>query len=224
MTKHESFKRRIRERMTKTGERYGAARRSLIEASEGRSRTWVSEPEMSDESIQEGTGRGWDEWCEIIDAWRAAADSHDGYTSEWDHRATAIRLRSELGVKPWWSQGVTVGYERITGIRLPGQMPDGTFTANKSKTITLDASLLRELLIDDTQRDDLFPGFETVLRSRATSKVQRVAIGPGVAQIGIDDRGDGRIKVTVQHEKLPSADDVAEWKHYWSDWLEALDG
>ena len=30
MTKHESFKRRVRERMEKTGERYGAARRALL--------------------------------------------------------------------------------------------------------------------------------------------------------------------------------------------------
>jgi hypothetical protein len=31
MTRQESFKRRIRARMEKTGEKYGAARRSLIE-------------------------------------------------------------------------------------------------------------------------------------------------------------------------------------------------
>lgn len=29
MTTHESFKRRVRERMEKTGERYGAARRAV---------------------------------------------------------------------------------------------------------------------------------------------------------------------------------------------------
>ncbi len=59
MTTHASFKRRIRARMEKTGERYGAARRTLLEpASAQRSRVWVSEPEHSDKAILAATGRG----------------------------------------------------------------------------------------------------------------------------------------------------------------------
>lgn len=225
MTKQESFKRRIRERMAKTGERYGAARRSLLEAASVRSRRWISEPEVSDDSVRAATGRGWDQWCDLIDDWRSADNrSEQSALAPWDHKATAARLRSELDVDLWWCQGVTVGYERITGLRLPGQMADGTFTANKSKTITVDAAILKAMLAHDDDRADLFPGLETTLRSKPTSKVQRIQIGPGVAQIGIEDRGDGRAKVVVQHEKLPSADDVPEWKHYWSDWLDALDG
>ena len=80
MTKQESFKRRVRDRMAKTGERYGAARRMLLTGGDpaaahtaGRSaqlvaRPRASEPEMSDAAIQAGTGRTWDEWCNLIDA------------------------------------------------------------------------------------------------------------------------------------------------------------
>ena len=43
-----SFKRRVRARMAKTGERYGAARRVLIEqATDGRRRTWAADPEFA---------------------------------------------------------------------------------------------------------------------------------------------------------------------------------
>ena len=68
MTKHESFKRRVRERMEKTGERYGAARRVLLgglspdtdigvtSGVTGR-RVRVSEPEVDDASILRATGR-----------------------------------------------------------------------------------------------------------------------------------------------------------------------
>ncbi|WP_402371628.1 hypothetical protein [Isoptericola rhizosphaerae] len=59
MTSHESFKRRVRERMSRTGERYAAARRSLLpepppsgEVGPG----WVSRPEVSDATIKENTG------------------------------------------------------------------------------------------------------------------------------------------------------------------------
>ena len=54
MTKNESFKQRIRQRMATTGERYTAARRSLLDNSgtRPRRRVWVSEPEFSDAVIR----------------------------------------------------------------------------------------------------------------------------------------------------------------------------
>ncbi len=215
MTKNESFKQRIRGRMAATGERYTAARRSLIEqASTNRRRTWVSEPEMSDDAIRENTGRGWDDWCDLIDAWPNHVDGHT---------AIATHVREELGLDGWWSQGVTVGYERITGLRLPHQRPGGTFTADKSKTIAIDADRLRAMLLDDDDRDDLFGGEETELRSKPASKVLRIRIGPGVALIATEPKPDGRTKVTIAHERLPRLDDVAEWKFFWNEWLDALD-
>ena len=82
------------------------------------------------------------------------------------------------------------------------------------------------MLRDDARRPDLFPGKSTELRSKPGSKTVRVAIGPGVANIGIDNgsapRSDGRVKVTVAHEKLPALEDVEPWKAYWSQWLGAI--
>lgn len=216
MTKNESFKRRIRARMATTGERYVEARRVLIEQSESVSstRTWVAPPEMSDPAIQSGTGRGWDEWCDLIDRFPGHSDGHT---------AIARYVREDLGVDAWWAQGVTVGYERITGLRLPHQMADGTFTANKSKTVTVDVDELRRLLLDDDGRAHLFPSVPTELRSRPTAKALRMAVGPGSATVSIDDRGHGRAKITIQHERLPTFDDVEEWKFYWGEWLDAID-
>ena len=45
-----------------------------------------------------------------------------------------------------------------------------------------------------------------------------------MALIGVEDTGDGRAKVTVAHEKLATYDEVAAWKFWWGEWLEALDG
>ena len=222
MTKQESFKRRIRERMAKTGERYAAARRVLLEqaAAENRTRTWQSEPEMSDDAIRKGTGRGWDEWCDLLDK------RPDGLVG---HTAIATHVRDDLKVDAWWSQAVTGGYERITGLRLPYERPDGTFTCSKSKTVVFAADDLRAMLLDDNARDALFPGITTSLRSRPDANAVRIGVGPGVAQFGItpvEAASDGRprSKVVVQHEKLPTYELVEEWKFYWGDWLSAIDG
>lgn len=215
MTKNENFKQRIRERMAKTGERYTAARRSLIDQTPSlRHRVWVSDPEFTDDVIRTNTGRGWDEWCDIIDA---------GPGRSAGHTAIATFIREDLGVDAWWAQAVTVSYERITGLRLPNQRADGTFAADKTKTISFDAERLRAMLLDDEDRADLFGGEETELRSKPTSKSLRIRIGPGVALFAIEAKADGRTKVTVSHERLPEVADVSEWKFYWSEWLTALD-
>lgn len=217
MTTHESFKKRVRERMARTGERYTTARRALLARSASApagGRTWVSEPEMSEEAITGGTGHGWDHWCDLIDSWSI---------EPWDHAAAARRVDEEHASGGWWAQAVVVSYERITGRRLPNQMADGTFTANKSKTVAADADKLRELLLDAEHRQDLFPGERTELRSKPTSKAIRLGLDPGVASISLDPRPDGRTKVVVQHEKLPAHDDVERWKFWWDEWLVAVD-
>ena len=168
---------------------------------------------MADDTLREATGRGWDEWCDIIDAWpgHPTAIPPSPPTSA---MSTAWRM-----VGP----DRDGRYERITGLRLPYQQPDGTFSAGKSRTVTADAGLIREMLLDDEDRADLFPSLETELRS-TTSKVLHIGIGPGTAQIALDPQDEGRVKITVAHDKLPTAEAVEEWKGYWSDWLEAVDG
>jgi hypothetical protein len=220
MTSQESFKRRIRERMTKTGERYAAARKVLLDQAtarqQGRSRQWVSEPETSDDAVREATGKSYDEWCDIIEAWGAAGGDPT------DHPAVAAHLQSDLNLSGWWAQSITVGYERITGLRLPYQRADGTFAVSKTKTVAIDADVLRKMLLDDSHRADLFPRKSTELRSKPTTKALRIGIGPGVAVFDINDSGDDRSTVTVRHEKLPTYDNVEEWRFYWNDWLDAV--
>jgi hypothetical protein len=219
MTAQESFKQRVRARMEHTGERYAAARRQLLAQAErrtGRSpRTWASMPEQSDESVRIHTGRSWDAWCDVIDDWPER---------DLGHGPIAARLLAEFDITGWWAHGVTVGYERITGRRVPYQVADGTFTAGRSKTVPIAPDELKAALLDDAGRVALFPGEHTELRSKPTSKVVRLRIGPGTAQIAIEPASGGRSKVSVAHEKLPTVGVVEEWRFYWAEWLEALDG
>lgn len=215
MTSNESFKRRIRERMARTGEKYGAARRVLLEQATTRdAHAWASDPGHSETVIRENTGRGWEQWRELIDAWPGHEDGH---------AAVATWLQEEHGVPGWWAQGVTVGWERITGRRLRHQMADGTFTANRSATITTDVDVLGEMLRDADGRADLFPGLDPELRSRPASKNVRLGVTSGVVEIAITSKDDRRATVHISHTKLASPDEVAHWKAFWTEWLETLD-
>lgn len=218
MTKHENFKKRVRARMAKTGERYGAARRSLVDDTDDdvgdATRHWVNEPEFTDDVIREHTGRGWDEWRDLIESWPGHRDGHT---------AVAAYITGEYGLNSWWSQAVTVSWERISGRRVVNQRADGTFEASKTRTVRIDHALLRAALYDDEGRADLFPGLATEMRSKPTTKVPRVAFAEGVALFTLTSLDDGRVRVNVSHGKLSSPDVVEHWKAYWAEWLTALE-
>ena len=172
---------------------------------------WVSAPDAPDEKVRAATGKGWDEWRAIIDAWNGR---------EKGHTAIAAWLVDEHGVDGWWAQSVTVGYERITGMRLKGQMPDGTFTVGTTRTAAVDAAQLREELLDDERRAKLFPGLDTELRSKPTSKNVRLRMGDaGSAELSFTPKADGRTTIVVQHGKLPSPEAMEAWKSFWAEWI-----
>ncbi|WP_277213735.1 DUF4287 domain-containing protein [Isoptericola croceus] len=223
MTSHESFKRRVRERMSRTGERYAAARRALLPAPPPSDAApgWVSRPEASDATIKKNTGHGWDEWVSIID---------DGPGRSAGHTEIAAWVAEHHDVSGWWAQSVTVGYERITGIRLPGQMPDGTFTVSRSRTLDVDPETVRALLLDDGDRAALVPGLTLTLRSRPGVKQPRFSVAEvgaqdpaehGVLMVSTDPVGQ-RTRMTLTHERLASPAAAEHWRGYWGEWLAAL--
>ncbi len=248
MTKQESFKRSIRDRMAKTGEKYGAARRALLPGDDASTpqRTealpWVEQPETSDEAVRDGTGRSWDEWCQLIDEWPERTQGH---------AAMAARMGREHLDNGWWAQTVIVGYERIRGLRIKYGRADGTFAGSATRTLaartlgtsTIDgpdterAGQLRAVLLDAASQAEIVSGafrrpprpvkagLVVEQRSKPTSKAVRWAINPdqGSPQFTVEARPDGRVRVSIQHQQLPSTEAVESWKEFWSDWLASLE-
>ena len=83
---------------------------------------------VADESMVRATGRSHAEWFAILDAWGAT-----------DHTHTEIArwLGEAQGVRPWWTQSVTVAYERARGMRARHQMADG-FSVSVTRTVAVD--------------------------------------------------------------------------------------
>ena len=227
MTEHKSFKRKVRTRMSKTGERYGAARRVLLQQGSAPApapEPWVGQPlrsghagqpELSDEAISQATGRDWAQWCAVLDAWGAMTRSHT---------EIARHVNETYEIPGWWAQSVAVGYERIRGLRAKYQRQDGTFVASASKTLAVDIAELWEAVSDETRRAAWLAGTETRQRAATPPKVIRfdwLADGSRVA-LYLTPKGEGRSLLAVEHAKLPDAESVAASKAFWKGRLGAL--
>lgn len=218
MTKNSNFKQLVRTRMLKTGERYAAARKALLNQTQrnttGTARVWIAQLDLSDESVITKTGKSLNEWCDIIEAWSG---------DQTDHTAVATYLRDEIGIDSWWAQGITVSFERITGKRLPYQQKDGTFTASKSRVLPMPEHELRQLFLSDEERDNLFPEQHTELLSKPDAKNLKLKLELGTAILWMEAQKNGKTKITVSHEKLPTFDDVEQCKFYWDELLGAIE-
>src|SRR5512141_590280 len=113
--------------MQKTGESYTAARHQLLAKKETPNPDYAARAGMSDASVRSATGRGWAEWVALLDSAAAASKPH----------RDIVRHAAGPSVTSWWSQMVTVGYERIRGLRERGQRRGGSYEAGKSRTFAV---------------------------------------------------------------------------------------
>jgi hypothetical protein len=215
MTKQRTFKRRVRERMAKTGESYTAARRMLI-ANGDRPESAVVEfkPPVADERMIEATGRGWQAWFEILDGWNAT--SHD-------HTEIARWLMDEHDVPGWYSQSLTVGYEQARGLRAPGQRPDG-FAVGATRTVAVPVERLFDAFTDEALRERWLPGADLRVRTATAPRTARYDWEDGSTRVivGFDAAGDAKSRIALSHERLPDADTAEEMKSWWRERLTEL--
>jgi hypothetical protein len=219
VTENKSLKRRVRTRMTKTGERYTAARRQLLEKAPARPTGGPTAPEKPatsepNEPLHGPTDRTWSQWVAVLDEWGARDKTHTEI-ARWLYR--------DLGVDGWWSQDITVRYERHIGRRVVGQR-GSTFSATGTKTINVAADVARAAWVDARQRAKWLPGVELRQRPNRAPIVARFDVkdGEGRVVVSFDPRGAGKVSVAIEHEKLPNARAAARWTALWRERLKVL--
>ena len=236
MTTQKDFKRLVRGRMQKTGESYTSARATLLKGSKriahaegnGASVT-VAEPQpalkgpapadfskiagMSDEKIKEKTGCTWERWVWALDAVNAQA---------WPHGEIAEYVREKYKVPSWWTQAVTVGYERIRGLREKGQRRTGKWEASKSKTIDAAAGTVFKAFKQAKPRTAWLPN-RVVVRTAVPNKSVRLTWEDGTSvEVYLTPKGRSKSVVAVQHTKLESRAAVDRLKAFWAQRLDVL--
>jgi hypothetical protein len=232
------FKQRVRTRMTKTGESYTAARhqllRKVIEPEPPQPEATAPEaaaPEtpaanvavegipddallVADEAMLRATGKRHAEWFALLDAWGATDHSHTEI-ARW--------LAESQGTPGWWTQNITVAYERARGMRARHQMRDG-FSVSATRTVAAAPEAALAAFTSVSVRDRWLPG--APLRPRPTRAALTVRFDwsdpPSRVVVTLVPKGVDKVVIGVAHEQLPDAESGERLKTAWRGWLGAL--
>jgi len=231
MPTNKDFKRVVRARMKKTGESYTTARTHVASQPPPRARavretakasnTATASPVdyarlagRSDAVLKAKTGCTWEKWVKALD--------HHG-AQQMSHGEIAKLVHEKYKVPSWWTQTVTVGYERIRGLRAIGQQRDGSYEATKSRTFDAPLSELYQAFADKDIRRRWFPEATFTVRSSTPGKRMRIVReDKSVVQVEFNAKGAAKSQVAIQHGKLPDKDASTKMKAFWSERLDAL--
>jgi len=221
MPTNKDFKRLVRARMRKTGESYTTARAHLLAKKQVTTQQAPTPAYaklagmMSDAALKAKTGCTWERWVRALDRVQAHT---------WPHRRIAEYVHETYKVPGWWSQTVTVGYERIKGLRAIGQRRDGGFEATKSKTFAASVSRLYRAWSDAGARARWLPAVDLTVRTATRDKSMRITWPDMTSvQVGFAARSGAKSQVQVQHAKLPDRQASTRMKQFWAERLGALE-
>jgi len=220
MPRNKDLKRIIRNRMKKTGESYTAARAHIVSSDKlqqppARTSDLAERAGKSDDTIAAKTGRTWRAWVRLLDAEGAASLKH---------RDIAALVHDKHGVDNWWSQMVTLGYERIKGLREEGQQLSGEYAANKSKTFRVHVKVLFDAWHDAATRRKWMNGVAATVRTATKPKALRLQWPDGtVVLVWFEAKGPAKSAVALMHTKLGDKRSLDAAKQAWGDRLDALD-
>lgn len=194
----------------------------------------------SPEAILKATGRPWEHWLQVLDAFDVKANGH---------KAAARHLQDLHGVALWWSQTLTVRYEQERGLRLPGQRSSGSFTINVSRTVaasperafqawasaegwngwfTQEAALDFQVGGAYSNADRDAGMFTRIIEPggppRSMGEVARIEFTwenakhcPGSkVTVQFLDKGEGKTSVAIEHRNLPDAKGCEDMKTGWT--------
>ena len=193
---------------------------------------------MSDEAVKRATGKEWREWFAILDKAGAKKmqhrdiaqwvfDNHLGKKATERERGSTEANRPNVGTTNvatsggWWSQMVTVEYERARGIRKVNENATG-FLVAVHKTVELSLPRLEK-------------EWEKILTSKvvAKRKLQRIPsktkrrmlryrADVGGVVVSLDERGGEKSRIMVEAIKLPNTSAVERERAFWKEALRSL--
>src|SRR5262249_50214960 len=146
---------------------------------------------MSDEALKKATGCNWERWVNALDGAKAFQMSH---------RDIAEYIAKKYKTSGWWAQMVTVGYERIHGLREVGQKRSGDYEISKSKTIAVPLQNIYAAFSSPRSRARWLAGVKLTVRGATPQKRMRLRWGDDTrVEIGFATRGKAKSQVAVQH-------------------------
>lgn len=170
-------------------------------------------PAMSDAVARLKTGKSWAQWFAVLDRAGAA-----GLT----HRVIARMLSEQFDVGPWWSQMVTVEYERSRGLRQKYQTVTG-YSVSVSKTIGCGLPALYAATAEARLRRRWIPEGFFKISSRTENKYLRGSWNDARIEMGFIGKGAARSQISAQIGKLAKKSEVEPARTVWKDALVRLE-
>jgi hypothetical protein len=170
---------------------------------------------VADEALQRATGKDWDDWFRILDA-----RGLEGFS----HTVTAAWVAQEHGIDGWWAQQITVGFERVRGLRRVHETADG-FEVSVSKTFRHGVHPVWTAFADDDAR--IAWQVPPVLQKRTAVEDKSIRFDHGNDRsrvlILLTQKSPEKTTVTLTHERMSGPDDVERMRAFWRAQLTALE-
>jgi uncharacterized protein YndB with AHSA1/START domain len=190
---------------------------------------------ISDDAVIKRTGKDLKHWFKVIDKFNCKKNGH---------KATAKYLNEKHDVDGWYSQMLTVEYERENGLRDIHEKTTG-YAVSASRTINAPVEDVYDAWAKPSKLNKWFTtGAKQTFREggkysnndkdkgefRKIVKNKRIRFTwenekhcPGtIVQVSFDKKGKDKTTITVQHEKLPDRKGRDDMKTGWSWAMDSL--
>lgn len=159
----------------------------------------------SDEAVKAATGKNWAEWFTILD---------DAGSVHREHKEIARWLADVEKVPPWWSQMVTVEYERARGLRKIHETATG-FEVSVHRTLDVPLHDVYTAWADEKKRQRWL-NLDLQLKSTRLDKILHFKLADGTKlNVAIDPSPSGKTRLGIAHTKLMKASDVEQRRSFW---------
>ena len=172
-----------------------------------------SRRQVSDQKVEERTGRDWSQWMGWLDRRGAKKLGHKGI----------VALLGTQGVGPWYQQMIAVVYEQERGLRAVHEKPTG-FEITRTKTIAADGEEVYRAFSDARRRRHWLGGQGWTVRTHKPPERMRVEFegGPSILEIRVSALAKSKSRVSVQQTRLANARAAERSKTFWQGRLLAL--
>lgn len=171
--------------------------------------------------IERATERDWASWLEIFTAHDAVHLTHAQIAKiARDHVPDALQSPD------WWAQGIAIAFEQHSGLRVPGQGSDGLFRVSASRTMPLDRDAAIAAWV--AAHGDAAEHRRCAVLKPRPSRTEKRSFwrfdleGAGRVEVSATPKGDDKVTLGVNHDAMPTGEEIEEWRAYWKSLLAAL--
>jgi len=169
---------------------------------------------ISDKAVKESTGKTWKEWFFLL--------NQDG-SKKMEHKDIAKLLSFKYKLTPWWSQMVTVQYERDVKGRKQHQTAEG-FQVSKSITLPFSITKIYNAINSPLKRIVwLKDPAITITKSTKDKSIRGKWIDKKTnIEFQFYSKDKNKTQLAVQQSKIKLAIEAERMKKYWGEQLSNL--